>query len=627
MLRRIWPLGAALLVIAAISLPAHAHDSGGSPGHSDQAAPSQGPQRHGRGALPRHIGGGLRERVDSLRNRADSLPRVVEDQVADDVSPPSTGSRSGAPEDQGGEQLPAKEDRARIGSGESAPEPSDPQSESRSGSTTTTAPPQATADRAPAVPSPPAAGVPPAQVGAGQQTGPGPDAASPRRRGSGSAQASGHSASVGGSAGGIAKTDRDVPGRHSDPILLAAAPTADQGGGAEAAADRPPASGGAQAPSSSDDESTNTVEEIVEVVPDALWVALAALAALSLIFGGGYLIAAHRARRLAKRRQELLEEVGLLQTALLPPVPGTVGAVRASVAYRPSDGPGAGGDFYDALTLSGGRAAFILGDVSGHGREALAHTAFMRYSLRAYLGAGLEPRVALQVAERAMDGQLGGDFATVIVAVHDPADSSLTYASAGHPAPIIAGAPAHDPILTGWSPPIGWGLRTGLRQTTLALPAGAVACLYTDGLSEAGTVDGILGRPRLAEILAECGSDATAADVLDRVAKESVALRDDMAACLIAPASHARAGAPRVELFEVGPEEVDEGLVGAFLEECGAPAAYEVERETRLIVESRGNALLEVRFGPGGPHALVEPTTVQSIETAAARRASTARRA
>ena len=135
-----------------------------------------------------------------------------------------------------------------------------------------------------------------------------------------------------------------------------------------------------------------TVKDIVEVVPDSLKLALAALVALSLLLGTGYFFSTVRARRLARQRRELLQEVGLLQTALLPPVPERLGALRTSVAYRPGDGPGAGGDFYDALPLSGGRVGFILGDVSGHGRGALARTAFMRYTLRAYLEAGLEPR-------------------------------------------------------------------------------------------------------------------------------------------------------------------------------------------------------------------------------------------
>ena len=140
-------------------------------------------------------------------------------------------------------------------------------------------------------------------------------------------------------------------------------------------------------------EVTEFVTDVVPDVPESLKAALAALAALSVLLGVGYLLAALRARRLARQRRELLQEVGLLQTALLPPVPDKVGALLTSVAYRPADGPGAGGDFYDVIPLAGGSVGFILGDVSGHGRGALARTAFMRYTLRAYLEAGLEPRV------------------------------------------------------------------------------------------------------------------------------------------------------------------------------------------------------------------------------------------
>jgi stage II sporulation SpoE-like protein len=364
-----------------------------------------------------------------------------------------------------------------------------------------------------------------------------------------------------------------------------------------------------------------TVRDVVEVVPDWAKALVGALAALSLALGLGYFSFALRARRLDRQRHELLQEVGLLQTALLPPVPSRIGGLRTSVAYRPADGPGAGGDFYDALALPGGRAGFVLGDVSGHGRDALARTAFLRYTLRAYLEAGLEPRVALQVAGRVLEESLDGDFATVILAVHDPGSGSLTYASAGHPAPVVSGPVPFEPVLAASSPPIGVGLRTGVRQTTIPLVPGSVACMYTDGLAEARTERGILGRGRLGDILAELGRDATAPALIDRVAAEARAVPDDMACCVVAPAGGVTAGGFRTEQLELCREDVEAGLDLRFLEACGMPTrdALATVNEARSVVERFGGAVLHVTYGTRSPQVEVLPRNVVSIEAASRR--------
>ncbi|MBA2440734.1 MAG: serine/threonine-protein phosphatase [Thermoleophilaceae bacterium] len=364
------------------------------------------------------------------------------------------------------------------------------------------------------------------------------------------------------------------------------------------------------------------VRDVVEVVPGWLKAAFAALVLLSAVLLGGYIYTALRSRRLARQRRELLGEVGLLQTALLPLVPGTIGSVAVSVAYRPSDGPGAGGDFYDAVALPGGRAGFVLGDVSGHGREALSHTAFMRYTLRAYLEAGLEPRVALQVAERVAGEHLGGDFATVILAVHDPRRGTLTYAAAGHPAPIVMGASRHDPVAATSSPPIGWNLPTGLRQTTIPLAAGSRAMLYTDGLEEAPTGNGeILGRDRLTEIAVGCGTDATAPEILDRVVSEASEARDDMAACLIVPTAEVRSEAVRTEQLELFGEDTDADLLTGFLEGCGVAAleAGPVLAKAATQVRIDGGALVTVYLDDDAKRVEVLPREIESIEAASRR--------
>jgi Stage II sporulation protein E (SpoIIE) len=364
-----------------------------------------------------------------------------------------------------------------------------------------------------------------------------------------------------------------------------------------------------------------SVPHFVQEVPAALTFALAVSGVLALLLGFAWLVTTLRNRSLDRQRRDLLQEVGLLQSALLPPVPDRVGGLRTSVAYRPADGPGAGGDFYDVLPLPGGRVGFILGDVSGHGRGALARTAFMRYTLRAYLEAGLEPRVALQVAGRVIDDNLGGDFATVLLAVHDPETGSLTYASAGHPAPIVVGPHGHhDPVTAASSPPIGVGVRTGLRQTTVPLVPGAVAALFTDGLLEARTEEGILGRDRLTELLAGIGDDATARKLIERVAAEANVRSDDMAAVVVTPTAGVTTGLFRTEQLELSTRELEGPIARRFLEACGLPdqEVDDAERDARLLAERFGGVVLHVVFG-NRLRVEVLPRNVESIEAASRR--------
>jgi hypothetical protein len=439
--------------------------------------------------------------------------------------------------------------------------------------------------------------------------------------GSGSAPAATGGAATSGAAGGAGAGGDEADGADG-------AGGGGGGGGEGGAGGAGEGSGGDSSSGAEGDEQldflprvvADPVTRIVEKVPDALKAALAALAALSVLLGVGYLLAALRARRLARQRRELLQEVGLLQTALLPPVPDKVGALLTSVAYRPADGPGAGGDFYDVIPLAGGGVGFILGDVSGHGRGALARTAFMRYTLRAYLEAGLEPRVALQVAGRVIDENLGGDFATVLLAVHDPETGSLTYATAGHPAPIVVGPENHVPVTAGSSPPIGVGVRTGLRQTTVPLVSGSVAALFTDGLMEARTENGILGRERLEELLREIEDDPSAHRLIDRVTSEATLLSDDMAAVVVTPTAGVTAGLFRTEQLELSAPELDGPIARRFLEATGLPEAEvaEAEREARELAGRFGGVVLHVVFG--NPLSVqVLPRNVESIEAASRR--------
>ena len=341
------------------------------------------------------------------------------------------------------------------------------------------------------------------------------------------------------------------------------------------------------------------VQDIVEVVPTPLRVLLAGLAALSILLAVASGLMLLRNRRLARQRRQLLGEVGLLQAALLPELPDKLAACRVSVAYRPADGPGAGGDFYDVLPLAGGRTTILIGDVSGHGRAALGRTALARYTLRAYIEAGLEPHEALQIAGAVMAGKLEGDFVTALLAIHDPAAGTLTYATAGHPPPIVVSSSEFQPVLVGTPPPLGVGASTGQRQTTLPFPPGSVACFYTDGLSEASTADGRLGSERLERLVSELGPDLTAEEVIDGVTASAHTIADDAAACVITATDGVGIVRSRVERLEISRAELRGPLLGEFLEACGVSIhrVREAERDAREVAGRMGGAHVEVRMG------------------------------
>jgi hypothetical protein len=368
-----------------------------------------------------------------------------------------------------------------------------------------------------------------------------------------------------------------------------------------------------------------TLEHVVEVIPLAVKAIVLVLGLLLLVASLAWFLHARTARYLRRQREMLLEEVGVLQGALLPSVPAELSRLQTSVAYRPAEGLAAGGDFYDAFALEDGRVGILVGDVAGHGRDALMHTALLRYTLRAYLEADLEPRAALQVAGRALDRGFE-TMATVVLAVYDPRARVLRYACAGHPPPVFLGEADHVPVTEASSPPIGVGLPTGLRQTTVCLPSGSAVCFFTDGLIEARRGEQLIGRLGLVEIIRALGPDATAAQVLDSVAAEADRVDDDMAACMFRVVDGpAEATSPRIEEIEVRRGEPLDTTLGRFLVSCGVERAWipDVIVSTARSMRLHRGAVVQVSLRAEGTDVQVRPANVESFASAEARRDAT----
>jgi serine phosphatase RsbU (regulator of sigma subunit) len=343
----------------------------------------------------------------------------------------------------------------------------------------------------------------------------------------------------------------------------------------------------------------HAISTFVNALPDWSRPVIGVLLALVLVLLVRSLLASRRARRLERQRASLEGDVATLQAALLAEVPERLGTLMASVSYRPADGPASGGDFYDAFPLADGRVALVVGDASGHGRDAISRSASVRYSLRAYLDAGLEPNAALKVAGRALESDsLDGSFATAVVAVYDGKNGTLSYSCAGHPPPIVTGTP-HRPVTACAAPPIGWGVPTGMRLTTVPFPAGSLACFFTDGLIEARRDGELFGRERLARLVAGLHPEADAESLLDQLRRGIDETSDDMATLVLRATETPVPPGPQVEELEVEAPDLVTGAAGRFLEACGVrPEGIEhVVGTATAIVQEHGAATLRVAFG------------------------------
>jgi hypothetical protein len=404
---------------------------------------------------------------------------------------------------------------------------------------------------------------------------------------------------------------RPLPGTPAAGTVAAAA-AGDPGAGTPRAAHEGTSAGDEPANARQSLPAIRTIERLVGVIPRWIWTAMGVLAVLSLVLSGGSMSAFARARRVERQRRRLAADVGLLQGALLPAVPELIGGAHTSAAYRPAEGPAAGGDFYDVWELSDGRVALMVGDVSGHGRAALPQTALIRYTLRAYLDAGMAPRKALGAGAAALERQLQASFATVVLAVYDPRENTLTYSCAGHPPPIVLGTRSVEPVLECCSPPVGTGSPTGLRETTVRLPGRAQVCFFTDGVVEARADGDLFGVERLTVALAELGVAASAQDVLDAVVARSDRRPDDMAACLLSVPGGEHAPWLRNEELELRGDHLDVQGPRQLLAACGvdAVAIHAAIRQVRATVARDGGAVLRVRLG--GPVPAVDVAAAEA---------------
>ncbi|MFF8942027.1 SpoIIE family protein phosphatase [Streptomyces sp. NPDC014864] len=132
---------------------------------------------------------------------------------------------------------------------------------------------------------------------------------------------------------------------------------------------------------------------------------------------------------------------GRLQHALLPLPrrPVQLAGLLVDVAYLPAQsGLHVGGDWFSAIELPNEDALFVVGDVAGHGLDAVATMAQLRFTAKGMIITGSSLTGALTRLNTLLlhSGDQHGT-ATMVLARYDPRERCLRWAQAGHPPPLL----------------------------------------------------------------------------------------------------------------------------------------------------------------------------------------------
>ena len=187
----------------------------------------------------------------------------------------------------------------------------------------------------------------------------------------------------------------------------------------------------------------------------------------------------------------------ILQEASLPTVLPAIPDVYLSAYYRPGNSEATiGGDWYDAFLLEVGRLVLTIGDVLGKGLVAAVTMGNIRQAMRAVARLLPDPNALLDAADHTVrsDAALTDIYATALAGIYDPNRQSFTFASAGHPGPVLRRPDGSIEELSSPGTLLGMRNRDEVHTLTVDLPHGSALVFVTDGLLEAtrDLDDGIL---------------------------------------------------------------------------------------------------------------------------------------
>jgi sigma-B regulation protein RsbU (phosphoserine phosphatase) len=212
---------------------------------------------------------------------------------------------------------------------------------------------------------------------------------------------------------------------------------------------------------------------------------------------------------------EELRTAYTIQRRLLPDALPEIAGYRFAGANRPCKT--VSGDYYDVVVRPDGRIYFVIADVSGKGITAAlvmssVATAFAIFTRHDPTPADLLRDINETLAPKTSPSK----FVTMVAGVLDPATGIVSFANAGHVAPLLV---SKDGVEAMHSTDIVVGIlpNAQYRNQSLTLAAGDSLVLFTDGVTEAENIaEEQLGLDPVCEMLRTMhGRDADA--ILDTI--------------------------------------------------------------------------------------------------------------
>jgi serine phosphatase RsbU (regulator of sigma subunit) len=197
-----------------------------------------------------------------------------------------------------------------------------------------------------------------------------------------------------------------------------------------------------------------------------------------------------RSESLLRRIEADLEQAARIQKDLLPKAGPRLEGFDISGINVPCYE--VGGDYFDFLPIDADRLAVVIADVSGKGISA----SLLMASLRAALLAEIRPDCALdRLAARLSDfiyaSSGPSSFVTFFFGELDRRTAEMHYVNAGHNPPFIIGRDGAPRTLGVSGFPLGMFAGAVYETRTVPLLPGDLAVLYTDGIPEARSPEGV----------------------------------------------------------------------------------------------------------------------------------------